>query len=357
MRVWAAVMVVWAGSASAAGPCCSGLEQCLERLADTSSPEPEPDSRPLRRDCESTAVVAFGKQAVPRLIALLASDDWRVRDGAAEALGQLEATEAVPALLALNERDPNSWAGWALEAIGDERAVPALIRRMLDGRGAAEQFPEALLAKAVPLAIDALGAPQPDAARLDAMVELIERTNGGRPSNVDGTRRKSVLRDEDAKRLHALLVRALDAGQGPLPPAGPTECTDSTPDGFALDVGPCLPRAGQLVLALASFGGRAAFAGKDIDRAAERGPALMTQAAHRAGLAVGSPATLARLRADLASGDAARVRSAAFGSLDLPSEDGAIRSALGTLVKSLSSRHCLPSRSRGASNPTGRWSS
>lgn len=322
-----------AASASAGEPCCAGdLEQCLARLADTSSPEPLPNTRPLRRDCESAAVAKFGKKAVPGLIALLTSDDWRVRDGAAAALGDLGpgARDAVPALMDLDARDGDSWAGWALERIGDERAVPVLVRRLLRGRGDPELFPPTLLSKAAPLAIEALGAPQPDSARLDNMVRLIELANGRRRHFMEGPRPSQQLSVTHAKKLHALLVRELASTAAPLP----LRCLDPTPADFVPEPDACDLRALELLDALASFGERAAFAGPDIDRAAERGPERVTRAARRAGVAVGSAGAVARLINELSSSEAERVRAAAFESLDLPREDVRVREVLRGLAKS-----------------------
>jgi HEAT repeat protein len=69
--------------------------------------------------------------AIGPLIRLLSAKDFHTRAAAARALGQLEAREAVPALLDSIDRGPEdvmrSWAIDALSKIGSHEAVPKLI--------------------------------------------------------------------------------------------------------------------------------------------------------------------------------------------------------------------------------------
>lgn len=318
-----------ASGAQAESPCCAGLEECVARLADTASPEPEPDPRPLRRDCEASAVAGFGKDGVPRLLPLLESDDWRVRDGAAAALGRLDVPEAVPALIALDERDPTGWAGSALERIDDPRVVPALVRRLARGDGPGRTFPVARSAEAAPLVIAAMLDEKTGWLGLSQCLEFFEAGNGG---GLFVTSSKRSLPLAVAKALAQALRGQLDAAEaGPPPPVSVDECTE--PDDHGLVVGPCLPRIGFLVLALASFGARAAFAGEDIDRSGDCGPAMLEDVARRAGLAVGSPRTMGRLLEALGSGDAERARIAAWDSLLLGVDEPRIRAALVSLLR------------------------
>lgn len=82
-----------------------------------------------------SAMVSMGLSSVPRLMACLKDERWRVREQAAKALGQLKDVQAVAALmLVCRDRDGavKSAAAEALGKIGDSKAVPALTKLFKD---------------------------------------------------------------------------------------------------------------------------------------------------------------------------------------------------------------------------------
>ena len=84
----------------------------------------------------ASALVAIGRPAFDPLTKALASPVWIARRNAAWALGALDASEAVPALIeALKDTDAGvrEQVAWALGAIGDRRAVDGLVAALTDG--------------------------------------------------------------------------------------------------------------------------------------------------------------------------------------------------------------------------------
>jgi HEAT repeat protein len=78
----------------------------------------------------ASALVAIGKPAYEPLTKALRAPVWIARKNAAWALGALDSSEAVPALIeALKDSDAGvrEQVAWALGAIGDRRAVDGLI--------------------------------------------------------------------------------------------------------------------------------------------------------------------------------------------------------------------------------------
>jgi HEAT repeat protein len=83
----------------------------------------------------ASALVAIGAASQPVLLKSLAAPVWVARRNAAWALGALDASEAVPALIeALKDTDAGvrEQVAWALGAIGDHRAVDGLIAALAD---------------------------------------------------------------------------------------------------------------------------------------------------------------------------------------------------------------------------------
>ena len=83
----------------------------------------------------ASALVAIGKPAEESLTKALRGPAWIARKNAAWALGALDSSEAVPALIeALKDTDDGvrQQVAWALGAIGDRRAVEGLIGALND---------------------------------------------------------------------------------------------------------------------------------------------------------------------------------------------------------------------------------
>ncbi len=83
----------------------------------------------------ASALVAIGSAAQGPLLRALMNPVWIARRNAAWALGALDASEAVPALVeALKDTDAGvrEQVAWALGAIGDRRAVDGLIGALKD---------------------------------------------------------------------------------------------------------------------------------------------------------------------------------------------------------------------------------
>ena len=77
----------------------------------------------------------MGDPAVDSLIVTLKDDDWRVRGGAAWALGKIANKKAVePLIEAMNDDSGfvRGGAAWALGNIGDERAIEPLKNALND---------------------------------------------------------------------------------------------------------------------------------------------------------------------------------------------------------------------------------
>ena len=82
----------------------------------------------VRREA-STALGNMGDPAVDPLIITLKDEDWRVRGGAAWALGKIANKKAVePLIEAMNDDSGfvRGGAAWALGNIGDERSIEPL---------------------------------------------------------------------------------------------------------------------------------------------------------------------------------------------------------------------------------------
>jgi putative heme-binding domain-containing protein len=95
------------------------------------------------RSAAATALGQIGgsNQSVFGLLPILKDPDATVRDAVIQALGQLEAREAIPGLIELGERESDRTAAIrALAAMPDVRAVPLLVRGLVepnpDTRGA-----------------------------------------------------------------------------------------------------------------------------------------------------------------------------------------------------------------------------
>ena len=83
----------------------------------------------------ASALVAVGERTEPVLRKTLAGPAWVARRNAAWALGALKDSEAVPALIdALKDTDAGvrEQVAWALGAIGDRRAVDGLVAALGD---------------------------------------------------------------------------------------------------------------------------------------------------------------------------------------------------------------------------------
>ncbi len=82
-----------------------------------------------------SAMASMGAVTVPKLVACLKDERWRVREQAAKTLGLLDAPDAVPPLmLACRDRDGavKSAAAGTLGRLGDARAVPVLVKLFKD---------------------------------------------------------------------------------------------------------------------------------------------------------------------------------------------------------------------------------
>ncbi len=82
-----------------------------------------------------SAMASLGAVTVPRLVACLKDDRWRVREQAAKTLGFLKEPDTVqPLMIACRDRDGavKSAAAWTLGRIGDAKAIPTLIRLFKD---------------------------------------------------------------------------------------------------------------------------------------------------------------------------------------------------------------------------------
>jgi HEAT repeat protein len=119
--------------------------------------------------------------AVPRLIALLTDSDAWVRIAAARALGEVRNHSAVPALIAtLADADAHvrELAVWALSELKDKRAVAALCNVLLSDsrpdvrRGAAEALGEIRSTEALPALKQALNDPNVNARAQWAISEI-----------------------------------------------------------------------------------------------------------------------------------------------------------------------------------------
>lgn len=83
----------------------------------------------------SQALAAMGEPVVEPMIEALKDPDWRVRDGVADALGDIKDPRAVePLLIAVRDLDPHvrESAAGSLGQIRDARAVPALTAALKD---------------------------------------------------------------------------------------------------------------------------------------------------------------------------------------------------------------------------------
>lgn len=76
------------------------------------------DNKWVRR-AASGALSNMGKSAVNPLIETLKDDDWRVRGGAAWALGNIKAPESLPALIKIMDDDSGFVRAGAVMAVGN----------------------------------------------------------------------------------------------------------------------------------------------------------------------------------------------------------------------------------------------
>jgi HEAT repeat protein len=108
----------------------------------------------------ASALVAIGSRTVKPLLAAVTHSSWIARRNAAWALGALDDSTASPALMkALSDSEPpvREQAAWALGAIDEPSAVEALIRALKDSdKGVRQQAAWALGAIDDPRAVSAL---------------------------------------------------------------------------------------------------------------------------------------------------------------------------------------------------------
>lgn len=112
--------------------CCAAIDRCVQQLSEAHQPGSVAIARSLDADQHawSEALAECGPPAGPAVVGLVDHPSQWVTDTAAAALGKIKEPrpQTVPALLRLLARDPRGWAGWALNAIGDRQAIPALVR-------------------------------------------------------------------------------------------------------------------------------------------------------------------------------------------------------------------------------------
>lgn len=102
----------------------------------------------VRRET-STALGNMGDPAVEPLIKTLNDDDWRVRGGAAWALGKIANKKAVePLIHAMDDESGfvRGGAAWALGNIGDERGIEPLKKALNDKSSYVRRVAERFLA-------------------------------------------------------------------------------------------------------------------------------------------------------------------------------------------------------------------
>lgn len=109
-------------------PSCTTLTACVEQFHALAPRSYDNGGLDEAMRGLSAGFVQLAPTSIPTLITLLDDADVRHRNVVADALGTLKARAAVPALL--RHLDDTSWASWALGRIGDERALPALLKEL-----------------------------------------------------------------------------------------------------------------------------------------------------------------------------------------------------------------------------------
>lgn len=278
-------------------PCCENARACVELLRRLPASE-APSPRPLSRHCE--AKVLETNADVTELIKLLNHPSWETRDAAAHVLGQVRPVSpaTLPALHTLARRDPDGWANWALERIGDPSSAAVLVELRAKGRSG-NTVDDPLWSAMVPLAIEAV--PSADWRGRNQLFEIIV-AHPERPRPVG-----------EAKRLHALLLVELSKPEWPMPECG--KSTAVVRGSRVFDA--CLPIAGVLIAAIERYGESASFAVASIEAASGRSPRLepfIESALTR----LGAESEMLQLAKDLRSSDRKVVLEALYGAMKVP---------------------------------------
>jgi HEAT repeat protein len=292
--------------------CCSTVDECFSRLsAKGSEPADPPDPRPSVRQCEAQALARFGEPVVPRLLTLLKSNRWPVRDGAADALSLISPppTVAVPALIACLKRDHAGAAMHALRVIDDPRAAPSIVDALAHGAAYLELKPAIWKAAILP-AVDALVSPTTKGR--DELLDLLQSHPELKPS-LDVAlalqrRLRGMLNTKPTRRPRG-------CGEGVNVEVAPPRRRPRT-----LELGPCMPNTGYLILALERFGPDAAFVIPDIEKALARDPDALEVAAGDALLALGATSAQLLIKQKLTSATVEVVCSGLHDFMKLPRE-------------------------------------
>lgn len=174
------------------------------------------------QDAADTAVRHLGTSALPTLLKLLHSENWKMRRGAAWALGRLRDKAAVPGLVqVLNDEDSLVGAASAdsLAQIRDEAAVPWLVDMLRHSnwrvRKAAAQTLGATGSSAIRHLANALQDPEEDVRRLaiealreiddPAVVELLLTATHDASPEVRGAALEALKSHDTGSALHRLI--------------------------------------------------------------------------------------------------------------------------------------------------------
>ncbi len=216
--------------------CCTSADECLALLQNAQAQGPDSSNSwgglPLESSCAADNLKRWRTQVVPRLVDLLSDPSPGVRAGATWSLAQLHggAREAIPALLALHEREPRGPALAALVYLDEPRALP-LVRRHLQ-EGASEPVLPCLDRTLAPL-----------------MVEVFEHPEAFEPALKRRLPSLCSLPPELVPRLQELLRREL-AEPSLRRPSG-AACQEPAPKTCQVVLDGCLPHAASLLRVLA----------------------------------------------------------------------------------------------------------